>query len=230
MAISFLRSLPVITALSCTTYFASLQPVHAEESFTANAGVASNYVFRGQTQTDDSIAAQGGVDYTHASEFYVGAWTSNVKNTTGGSGLEVDLYGGWAHSWDDFGIDIGYIIYEYTDSNFAGGAKELYVGFDWGPAGITYYSGSDDTAGASDYNYIDVGLDIELVEDVLLAIHYGRFSPDVGSSFNDVKVEVSKTVLDFDVALAVTYEDGTSNNTTSKDSVFLVTVKRTFDL
>lgn len=232
MAKSLLHSLPAITAVSLVSYFSVLPVVSAEPSFTANAGITSNYVFRGQTQSDDGIAAQGGIDYTHESEFYAGAWASTVDGTDGntGSGLEVDAYGGWAHNWDDFGLDIGYIIYEYTDSAFAAGAQEFYVGFDWGPASLTYYDGSDDTAGSSDYNYVDVGLDIEMVEDVLLSFHYGRMSPDNGSSFNDFKVEASKQILELDVSISATYEDGTSNATTSKDTELLLTVKKTFDL
>ena len=232
MSKSFLQSLPALTAASLISYFSVSPLALAEESFTANAAITSNYVFRGQTQSDDGIAAQGGIDYTHASEFYAGAWASSVDGSNGntGSGFEVDLYGGWAHSWDDFGVDVGYIIYEYTDSDFAAGTQELYVGFDWGPANITYYNGSDDAAGASDYNYVDVGLNIELVEDVLLSLHYGRMSPDTGSSFNDFKIEATKTILDLDVSLSATYEDGTSNATTSKDTELFLTVKKTFDL
>jgi len=228
----FNHSSSALTAVGVLACFGAVSTASAEQSFTANAGITSNYVFRGQTQSDDGIAAQGGIDFTHESEFYAGAWASMVEGTAGntGDGFEIDGYVGWAHSWDDFGIDIGYIIYEYTDSAFAGGAQEFYVGFDWGPAGITYYDGSDDTAGASDYNYVDVGLDIELVDDVLLSFHYGRFSPDSGSSYNDFKVEATKNILDLDVSIAATYEDGKSNATTSKDTELFLTVKKTFDL
>ena len=228
----FEHSLTKTAAMTSLVCLGSFSSASAEESFTANAGITSNYVFRGQTQTDDGIAVQGGIDFTHESEFYAGAWASTVDGTAGntGGGFEIDGYVGWAHSWDDFGIDVGYIIYEYTDSAFAGGAQEFYVGFDWGPASITYYDGSDDTTGASDYNYIDVGLEIEMVDDVLLKFHYGRFSPDSGSSYNDIKVEATKNILDFDVGIAVTYEDGTSNATTSKDTELFLTVTKTFDL
>jgi len=238
MAKPFLQSLPAITIAALLGYFSALPLASAEQSLTANAAITSNYVFRGQTQSDDGIAAQGGIDFTHESEFYLGAWGSTVKGagSNTGSGLEVDLYGGWAHSWDDFGLDVGYIIYEYTDSAFSKGAREFYVGFDWGPANITYYNGSDESNNPNDYNYVDVGLDLELIDDVLLSFHYGRTSPDRGSSFNDFKVEASKKVIDFDVSLSLTTEDGTdtsngsSNLRSSKDTEFFVTVKRKFDL
>jgi len=228
----FTQPLSAIAIASVVTFFSTLPLATAEQSFTANAGITSNYVFRGQTQTDDSIAVQGGVDYTHETEFYAGAWASNVDGSNGnsGGGFEIDLYGGWAHSWDDFGIDVGYIIYEYTDSQFSAGAREFYVGFDWGPASITYYAGDDQSATPNDYNYIDVGLELELVDDVLLKFHYGRNSPDRGNSVNDFKAEATKNILDLDVSLAVTYEDGTDNATTSKDTELFLTVKKTFDL
>ena len=218
----------LVSGLSMAGFISAIPTVAAEPSFSANAAITSNYVFRGQTQSDDGIAVQGGVDYTHETEFYVGAWGSTVDELNGGDGggLEIDLYAGWAHSWDDFGIDIGYITYEYTDSKFSEGASEFYVGFDWGPASITYYDGSDDNPGAPDYNYIDVGLDIELVDDVLVSFHYGRLSPDSGSSINDVKVEASKNILDMDVSIAVTYEDGDPD----KETELFLTVKKTFDL
>ena len=107
MAKSFLQSFPAITTAALLGYFSALPLASAEQSLIANAAITSNYVFRGQTQSDDGIAVQGGIDFTHESEFYVGAWGSTVNGTGSntGSGLEVDLYGGWAHSWDDFGLD-----------------------------------------------------------------------------------------------------------------------------
>ena len=224
---SYLYSLPAIAAASLVGYFSVFPAVSAEESLSANVAITSNYVFRGHTQSDDGIALQGGIDYTHQSEFYVGAWGSTVdKQDSSAGGVEFDLYAGWAHSWDDFGVDIGYIVYDYTDDDFRKGQKEIYVGFDWGPASLTYYNGSDDAVGASDYNYVDVGLDIELVDDVQLSFHYGRLSPDTGSSSNDFKIEATKNILDLDVSLAATYEDQGSKN----DTELFLTVKKTFDL
>lgn len=46
-----------------------------------NAGVVSDYVFRGFSQTAEDPAIQGGVDLT-AGSFYAGAWASNVDFST----------------------------------------------------------------------------------------------------------------------------------------------------
>ena len=44
----------------------------------ANVTLASDYVFRGISQTDNQIAIQGGFDYAQDNGFYVGTWASNV--------------------------------------------------------------------------------------------------------------------------------------------------------
>lgn len=63
----------------------------------ANIGVVSDYRFRGISLSGRDPAIQGGIDVTTASGFFVGTWASNVANT-GGSHMELDLYGGYAGS------------------------------------------------------------------------------------------------------------------------------------
>ena len=94
-----------------------------------NVGLYSQYIFRGLTQTNRKPALQGGVDLTHSSGFYLGAWGSNISwltdnvgatgssyYTSGGS-LEIDLYGGYRHTFENIGsglgIDIGALQYWY---------------------------------------------------------------------------------------------------------------------
>jgi hypothetical protein len=43
-------------------------------TLTFNAGVVTDYRYRGITQSRNEAAVQGGVDYAHKSGFYVGAW------------------------------------------------------------------------------------------------------------------------------------------------------------
>jgi uncharacterized protein (TIGR02001 family) len=107
---------------------------------TGNMTIASDYRFRGISQTYLGPAIQGGIDYAHASGIYVGNWNSNVASQvfTGGSGIEMDFYGGWKKSFGDFGLDIGGIYYYYHNAEFDGGAGtakfnnlEFYVGGSW---------------------------------------------------------------------------------------------------
>src|ERR1035437_8473000 len=46
---------------------------------TGNMTIATDYIFRGLTQTKGKPAIQGGFDYAHPSGFYVGTWLSNIS-------------------------------------------------------------------------------------------------------------------------------------------------------
>lgn len=50
----------------------------SEHTVTGNVSLASQYIFRGLTQTNGKPAIQGGLDYAHASGFYAGTWLSNI--------------------------------------------------------------------------------------------------------------------------------------------------------
>jgi len=105
-----------------------------------NMTIASDYRFRGISQTYLGPTIQGGVDYAHPSGIYLGNWNSNVASQvfTGGSGIEMDFYGGWKKSFGDIGLDFGAIYYYYPNAEFDGGAGsakfdnfEVYVGASW---------------------------------------------------------------------------------------------------
>jgi uncharacterized protein (TIGR02001 family) len=114
-------------------------------AFSANVGIASQYVYRGLTQTDGRPAMQGGLDYSHAGGFYVGTWLSNISWFTeqnagsasapvelaapgrlGGpydstkrnrAALEWDMYAGYRRTFAaDWSVDLGILRYEYPGS------------------------------------------------------------------------------------------------------------------
>ena len=51
----------------------------AYAQFSANIGAVTDYRFRGVSQTKNSLALQGGLDYAHSSGLYVGTWLSTVS-------------------------------------------------------------------------------------------------------------------------------------------------------
>ncbi len=97
----------------------------------ANIGVASNYFFRGVTQTDDKAAVQGGLDFVHGTGIYIGTWLSNVDFESDGAdsqgeeftfdaNYEIDFYGGWDFDqWlpENFALGVNTIYYAYPDSD-----------------------------------------------------------------------------------------------------------------
>ena len=75
-------------------------------SVSANVSFASDYIWRGMTQSDGP-AVQGGFDYASDGGFYAGLWGSNV-NFNDGAGSELDYYAGYGFSLGDVGVDDRY--------------------------------------------------------------------------------------------------------------------------
>jgi uncharacterized protein (TIGR02001 family) len=99
-------------------------------TFTGNIGVATQYIFRGLSQTNREPAVQGGFDFSHETGFYVGNWNSNINWLTdsraySSSSIEMDFYGGWRTTFmDDFTFDVGTLYYAYPGNinrDFLGG-------------------------------------------------------------------------------------------------------------
>src|SRR2546421_8882239 len=90
-------SLAVTAAIAVPGIAAAQAPAPAASPVTGNMTIASDYRFRGISQTYKGPAIQGGVDYAHSSGLYLGNWNSNVSSVlfTGGSAIEMDFYGGW---------------------------------------------------------------------------------------------------------------------------------------
>ncbi|MEC9375212.1 MAG: TorF family putative porin [Pseudomonadota bacterium] len=109
---------------------------------TANAGVVSEYVFRGLPQTDGNAAAQGGFDISEG-DFNLGAWASTVKGgdsidnsgpnpilVSGDNGLELDFYAAYSNSFGEIDYSVGATYYTYTD-NFDDDYIELNLSGAW---------------------------------------------------------------------------------------------------
>ena len=84
-------------------------------SISFNAGVSSDYVFRGVSQTKGDPAISIGIDATQG-RFYAGASATNVgfagdKNTD----AEIDLYAGVRPEFRGFTLDLGVVNYLYAD-------------------------------------------------------------------------------------------------------------------
>ena len=139
-------------ATACCVPFAAIAqtapaPAKAEPEYTiaGNAGLFSDYRFRGYSQTDYNPAFQGGIDFAHKSGFYLGNWNSNVSSVLyNGASLEMDFYGGYKATFGDFGLDVGTIYYYYPGtgkyvSEFEAKNWEVYVGGSYGPVSAKYY-------------------------------------------------------------------------------------------
>ena len=78
-----------------------------------NVGVASDYIFRGISNTDTHGQVFGGIDATYGIG-YAGVWTSNVDFGTSNPDQEIDVYAGVKPTVGPVNLDLGVIYYGYV--------------------------------------------------------------------------------------------------------------------
>ena len=103
-----------VAAASLT--FAGAAQAQDDEAFdlSFNVGAATEYVFRGFSQTDEDPQVFGGIDATIGSIGYAGVWVSNV-DFLDSTDIEFDLYAGIKPTLGAVTLDVGVIYYGYTD-------------------------------------------------------------------------------------------------------------------
>jgi uncharacterized protein (TIGR02001 family) len=89
---------------------------------TFNVGAATDYVFRGISQTDEAGQVFGGADVAYG-KAYAGVWVSNV-DFNNGTNAEYDLYAGVKPTLGPVALDVGVIYYGYA--NKPSGPDEAY--------------------------------------------------------------------------------------------------------
>jgi uncharacterized protein (TIGR02001 family) len=209
-------------------------PLHAQDTppdngIAFNAGLASDYRYRGISQTRLQPALQGGADYTHTpTGLYAGTWLSTIKWTKdagGGGDVEWDLYAGRrGQLGGGVSYDVGVLGYVYPSNglkNVPGSADantaELYGQLGYGPAYAKYSSALTNLFGYTDSRrsgYLDVGANVGLGDAFTLNLHAGR--QDVrghdAASYTDYKLGVTK---DFAIASVTAAFVGTNADETA---------------
>jgi len=129
----------LLTGLSVSAFAEDAPAADAPEvsPVTANVTVASSYIYRGITQSNNKPAIQGGFDYAHESGFYVGNWNSSIswisdEYTNGGiakqsapatsAPIEMDFYAGFKKELigEGFASDFGVLQYYYPTTGLGG--------------------------------------------------------------------------------------------------------------
>lgn len=157
-------------------------------SLSFNVGVTSDYRFRSIAQTSFKPALQAGVDFAHASGFYVGAFGSNVSwikdyvGATDGT-LEVDLYGGYkGEIAPGLNFDLGVITYQYPNNTadrvlVNANTTEVYGALTYGIVTVKYSQATSnfianvDSKGSA---YLEAAVAFDLGGGFSLTPHVGR--------------------------------------------------------
>jgi uncharacterized protein (TIGR02001 family) len=167
-------------------------------SFSANVALTTNYLFRGISQTGNQPAIQGGFGYSYTPlNLNLGIWGSNIASEGfGGANMETDFLASWTPSWDKLGLDVGYVRYQYfqTDNN-ANNTNEYHLGLSYDltylkPKVTVNYSG--DWYGDGDAWYYDLGVSVPLPYEFSLTGHYGWNVFTSFPNYEDYKVGLSR--------------------------------------
>lgn len=185
-----------------------------------NVGAVSDYRYRGISQTRLKPALQGGVDLSHPSGFYLGAWASTirwVKDLEGDAGVEVDVYGGYKGELaKGLGYDVGVLGYVYPSNKLATSANttELYGALSFGPATLKYSHAVTDTFGNTDSKnsfYLDASASFDLGGGWMLAPHLGyqKIKGPFGdaATYTDGSLTLSKDFNGFVPSIALVATD-----------------------
>jgi uncharacterized protein (TIGR02001 family) len=223
-----------------TTVSLSALAEDSPHSVSANVGVTTDYIFRGVTQTQHDPAIQGGVDYSHASGLYAGAWASNIKWVEDGgykddSNFEIDVYGGYRGTAGDLGYDVGAIVYYYPGDKITGvkspDTAEIYVSGSWKFLTLKYsHVVSSNFIGWYDYGnskssrnsrYLELNANYDLGDGWGVQGHVGHQVVQnlSDANYTDWKVGVSKDVGFGVVSLA--YSD-----TNADDDLYVIDGKK----
>lgn len=177
-----LRPAVVLIALAATAATAQTSTPKPDYTLGFNAGVVSDYRFRGLTQSRFDPALQGGVDFVHSSGFYAGAWASSIKwikDAGGNAGTELDFYAGYKGSVGDLGFDLGVVGYQYPSHRLAvsPNTTEVYAALSYGPVTVKYSHATTNTYGIANSDgsgYLDLSASFDLGGGFSLVPHVGH--------------------------------------------------------
>lgn len=207
----------------------------------ANVAITNNYIFRGISQSDESWALQGGIDYSHDLGIYLGVWGSSVDFSDGDeASVEIDAYAGWAGEIGPVSVDLGAIYYWYpgTDRDFDYDYFELAasVGYDFGyfsaEAGLNF--SPDYFASSDDFWYPHASVEVPLPYEFVLSAGVGYNDIEDEAAFGvpdywDYNVGIGYNFYDFDLLLQFVTTDLSRNECGDNcDESIVLTVSRSF--
>lgn len=190
------------SALAGTLLLGGMGSAQAVET-SANVTLASDYSFRGVSQTTRDPAIQGGFDLAWDSGLYVGTWSSNVSFGTVSQELDIYIgYGGDIN--DDVSFDVNYVRFEYPgdganlDYNEIGGSVS-FQDFTFGLGYSNEYFALDDV----NWFYPNIGYSLALPSDASLDFHVGMSVVDDNSAGDWVATFGDEEVLDWSITYTI---------------------------
>ncbi|NHZ81770.1 hypothetical protein F2P44_21190 [Massilia sp. CCM 8695] len=230
----------------------SAQTASAATGFSLNTALASDYRYRGMSQTRLQPALQGGADLAPTpSGWYAGAWASTITwiRDAGGDGkVELDIYGGKRGELaPGIAYDAGMLTYVYPSNKLghvAGFANanttEAHGQLAYGAALIKYSHALGNLFGYLDSKrsgYLELAANPGLGKGFVLNLHAGRqrVAHHSAASYTDYKIGITREFGVANVALAAIGTDAgkaayasPANGKFLGKRALLLTVSKTF--
>ena len=198
-----------LTASLATSALYTTSASAAVEGLSANAGVVSQYFFRGVAQTS-TASASAGVDYENGN-FSVGTWAADVDD-----GLEIDFYGSYGNELDSgFGYSVGFTTYQYT-GDFDTQYNEINLGASYSFFSVAYSVGTWEVEDGSDQDYDFLSLTAEYEG---FYATYGTWGDEFDGDY--IELGYGTEVSGFDLGVAMIANSKELNGDDSDQSLVL---------
>lgn len=200
----------------------------SELTLSGDVTFASDYAFRGISQTEEAPALQGGLSLSSASGFYASVWGSNVDFLAEGT-LELDVMLGWSGAInDDWSTDVGIMRYGYPNAEIDGSNfYELYGSLSYKDLTFGLAYSDDYYANSGNFIYVYANYAYALSDNLSLDLHVGQNEYDDSSaSYLDWSIGLSTEVLG--AGLSLTYVDTDINGSYLADSRVIFAISKSF--
>ena len=192
---------------------AALASFGARAEVSSTLTLASEYDFRGISQTARDPALQASLDWSAPGGLYLGAWASNVDF---GPGTDADIeldgtIGFRGNISDDTSFDLGAVYYTFWGDGDEAEYGELFAGLGYKAVSAKLWYAPDFNNSGESATYLEGNAAIPLPSDFELTLHAGYSDGDFWDLANDggyfdYSIGVGKSIGNF--ALALKWVDG----------------------
>lgn len=210
---------------------------NAEGAVSGSVTMASDYVFRGISQTQGLPAIQGSFDYSNGS-FYAGVWGSNVDFAVDET-IEVDVYAGVKPELGPVAFDfaaIGYFYpgagddgaeYDYMEVKAAGSISPI----EPLSLGLAVFYSPEFFGETGEAIYYEGSVGFAVTDAFSLRAAYGVQDVDAyGDSYNNWSIGASYAVHGFTLGAAYTdsdaFDQGYAVDESDADAAFVFSIGR----
>ncbi len=199
---AFIKKATVATILAAGTMF-STAATAVEVS--ANVGMTTDYIWRGNTQSSGDASLSGGLDADLGGGLAVGTWVGSLgASDDADANYELDLYASYGFEVGGVGVEVGYIYYAYPGvADDGSDFEDIYVSLGYGPVSLSYYElldAEDASYDADEGTYLSIDYEVALPGDFTATLHYGSEEFENSADDEDTSISISKGDFTFTVS------------------------------